>query len=159
MKNLPTLAQVAADPDILSDLPLETLDAIASTADEAKKTADTVKKVVTGLIEDRLAPGIAAAFAAKESDTGTVHLTRDGFDIEVNRPKKVEWSQPILAEIVAKIAAAGDRPEQYVKTTYAVEERSFTAWPDYLRDQFAPARTVKAGSATIKLSAAKSEAA
>lgn len=159
MTNLPTLSEVAADPGVIASLPLEVLDAISAQAEEAKKIADAARKAVIGVIESRLAPQITAAFLAKQADTGTVHVAAEGYEVEINRPKRVEWDQSGLQSVWDKIRAAGDDPGEYIKVSMTVDERAYTGWPTFLRSQFAEARTVKTGAVSIKLTPAKSEAA
>lgn len=159
MQNLPTLDQIAADPEIVVNLPMDALDALLSSADAAAKTSGAAKKAIIGHIETANAAEIALAFAGLAKDTGTVHVMVDGYELEVNRPKKVEWDQVALAATVAKIRDAGDDPSEYVKTTFTVDERAYQAWPSFIRSQFEPARTVKVGTPTLKLKPAQAEAA
>ena len=66
-------------------------------------------------------------------------------------PKRVEWDQAKLGEMVARIRAAGDDPAEYVETAFKVSERKYGAWPAAIRDGFEAARTVKPGKATFRL--------
>lgn len=157
--NLPTLAQIVDEPGILAGLGLAELQLILDNAAEAAKVPAAAAKAVKSHIDTSLAASIAAAYAAKGSDTGTVHVLRDGYDVEVNRPKKVDWDQAKLAAVVDKIRAGGDDVSEYVKVTYAVEEKKFTAWPSMIRAMFEPARTVAPGNPAIKLDVAKDVAA
>ncbi|MBF0185355.1 MAG: hypothetical protein HQM06_13365 [Magnetococcales bacterium] len=87
--------------------------------------------------------------------TGIVHFQDGLFEITADMPKKVEWDQGKLAGIVQTIREAGDDPAQYVETTLEVSERKYTAWPDNIRRVFEPARTLKPGRQTFKISPAK----
>jgi hypothetical protein len=71
--------------------------------------------------------------------------------ITADLPKKVEWDQVQLVDIVARIAAAGDNPDEYVECAYRVSETKFNAWASSLRSQFIPARTVKVGKPSFRL--------
>ena len=82
---------------------------------------------------------------------GTVHLDDDGCTVTCDVPKKPEWDQQKLAAVVHQISAAGDNPAEYVEISYTVAERKFTAWPEHIRQAFAPARVLKAGKATVSL--------
>ena len=82
---------------------------------------------------------------------GTVHLDDDGCTVTCDVPKKPEWDQQKLAAVVHQISAAGDNPAEYVEISYKVAERKFTAWPEHIRQAFAPARVLKAGKATVSL--------
>jgi hypothetical protein len=84
-------------------------------------------------------------------DTGIVHFQDGPVRITADLPKKVEWDQKRLAELVTRIAAAGDNPAEFVETAYRVSETKYQAWQESLRSQFTPARTVKVGKATYRL--------
>ncbi len=84
-------------------------------------------------------------------DTGIVHFDDGNVRVTADLPKKVEWDQKQLAELVARIAAAGDNPAEFVETTYRVSETKYQAWQESLRSQFTPARTVKVGKASYRL--------
>ena len=71
--------------------------------------------------------------------------------MEVTRAKKVEWSQEDLKTIRERIAAANDNPDDYIEVSLNVPERKFTAWPESIQSTFAPARTVKPGSVSVKV--------
>lgn len=88
---------------------------------------------------------------AAGKDTGTVHFDDGGVRVTADLPKKVEWDQARLAALVARIAAAGDNPAEFIETSYRVSETKYQAWQESLRSQFTPARTVKVGKATYRL--------
>ena len=88
---------------------------------------------------------------AANKDTGVVHFDDGNVRVTADLPKKVEWDQRQLAELVARIAAAGDNPAEFVETTYRVSETKYQAWQESLRSQFTPARTVKVGKASYRL--------
>ena len=66
-------------------------------------------------------------------------------------PKKVDWDQATLGQMVARIRAAGDDPAEYVETIFRVSERKYGAWPTAIREGFEAARTVKPGKPTFRL--------
>jgi hypothetical protein len=80
-----------------------------------------------------------------------VRVSDGGYDIVIDTPKKVEWSQDQLAAARSKIIDSGDDADEYVKVALSVDERAFTAWPSHIRAVFEPARTVKPGTRTVKL--------
>lgn len=88
---------------------------------------------------------------AANKDTGIVHFDDGNVRVTADLPKKVEWDQKQLAELVARITAAGDNPAEFVETTYRVSETKYQAWQESLRSQFTPARTVKVGKASYRL--------
>lgn len=88
---------------------------------------------------------------AMGKDTGVVHFDDGEVQITADLPKRVEWHQAKLADIVRRIAASGDDPAQFVEISYRVSETKFNAWPPSLRSAFVPARTVKTGKAKVTL--------
>lgn len=88
---------------------------------------------------------------AMGKDTGVVHFDDGQVQITADLPKRVEWHQAKLADIVRRIAASGDDPAQFVEISYRVSETKFNAWPPSLRSAFIPARTVKVGKAKFTL--------
>ena len=84
-------------------------------------------------------------------DTGVVHFDDGHVRITAELPKRVEWDQQRLAEIVGRIADGGENPAEYVEITYRISETKFNAWPAMLKESFAKARTVKPGKASYRL--------
>lgn len=156
-RNTPTVQDIAEDPGRLSGLPLAVLAQLTDEAKGLKVLADVASKAIGAEIENRFNDAIAFAYRNEGKDTGTVHVERDGFDIEAARTKKVEWDQAALAGLHSKITAQGDDPSEYLKVSYGVDERAYTAWPSHIRASFEPARTVRPGPLTIKLTPAKAE--
>lgn len=147
------------DSGVLAGLPLDAIDALLIECDAENKIISAAKRAIVACLEDRYAAQIAGAYDAQHKDFGTVHVFDGDFDIEVNTPKRTEWDQAALAAKAAEITAAGDDPSEYVKTTYSVDERAFTGWPAHIRAAFEPARTLKPGPRTFKVTRAKREAA
>lgn len=150
-QNFPSIDNIIGDPTQVAELDIETIAILIEDAKAASSRATTVSRLLQGEVETRYKDQIAAAYLAKGEDTGTVHLPVDGFDIEVGRSKKVEWSQEDLAQLRDQIKAANDNPDDYIEVSYAVPERKFTAWPESIQSKFADARTVKPGSVSIKI--------
>lgn len=96
-------------------------------------------------LELKYAQQAQALRLAQGKDTGVVHFDDGHVRITADLPKKVEWDQKQLADIVRRIAASGDNPTEYVETSYRVSEAKFNAWPETLKSAFIPARTVKPG--------------
>ena len=149
-RNLPSLSDIAAGTS-LAGLSIDALDALLSEAEMQNKMISAAKRAICSHIETTYIAHIAAALNAKGSDFGTVRISDGGYEIVVDTPKKVEWSQSALAEVAAEIAQGGDDPGEYLKTSLTVDERAYTAWPLAIRSVFEPARTVKPGSRTVKL--------
>ena len=91
-------------------------------------------------------------------DFGVVHLCDGPLRVTADLPKRVEWDQPRLTEIVRRIRALGEDPEEYVETAYRVSETKFNAWPESLKSAFTPARTLKPGKPSFRLALAEEEA-
>ena len=91
-------------------------------------------------------------------DVGTTHLTDGPLRIKFDLPKRVSWDQKQLGAIAERIVATGERVQDYMDVDLSVSESRFNNWPPALREQFAAARTVKAGKATYQLALASEEA-
>jgi hypothetical protein len=84
-------------------------------------------------------------------DTGVVHFDDGNVRITADLPKKVDWDQARLADIIRRIAESGDDPGEYVEITYRVSESKFNAWPETLKSAFIDARTVRTGKPSYRL--------
>lgn len=151
IRNLPTIRSIAADPGVLIGLPIDTLSALIEEAEAENKLVSAAKRAICAQVEKVHSLAISAAYQAQGKDFGTVRVSDGGFEVVVDTPKRVEWSQDVLLDIRAKIAASGDNPGEYIKTTLSVDERAYAAWPEHIRKTFEPARTVKPGPRTIKI--------
>lgn len=149
--NLPTLRSVATDAGVLKSLPLDAIEALLIECDAENKIVSAAKRAIVAHLEDLYGPQIASAYDAQQKDTGTVRVPDGAYEIVVDRPKRVEWDQAALADIRSKIQFSGDDPSEYIKITYAVEERAYSAWPAHIRSTFDPARTLKPGPVSVKL--------
>lgn len=105
--------------------------------------------------------GEQARTALRDSgrDFGVTHVADGPLRVSFDLPKRVSWDQKRLAEIAQRIAAAGERVEDYLDVELSVSESRYNNWPPALREQFAPARTVKAGKVSFRLALADGEAA
>jgi hypothetical protein len=99
------------------------------------------------------------ARAQSGKDLGTVHFGDGPLRITVDQPKRVSWDQAQLAAIAARIAASGERVEDYLDVEFSVSESRFNNWPIALRSQFEPARTVKPGKPSFRLTLGEQEVA
>ena len=57
----------------------------------------------------------------------------------------------MLAQSIETIKKMGEPIDQYVTTKYNVAETKWNAWPESLREIFAPARLVGTGRETFKI--------
>lgn len=99
--------------------------------------------------ELRYAAKASEALLADGRDTGTVHLPDGRFDVTVNRPKRVEWSQSELRK--ALDAMTPEDAKHYAKVEIKIDERKFAAAPPAVQALLSPARTVKVGKPTYSL--------
>jgi hypothetical protein len=103
--------------------------------------------------------GDQARAALRESgrDFGTAHLDDGTLHVKFELPKRATWDEKKLSQIAARIAAAGEKVEDYLDVRLSVSESRYTNWPPALQQQFAPARTVKPGKPSFGLSLAKED--
>lgn len=118
-----------------------------STLDMAKKALDWIETVIALRYEQR---AIAARGAAGK-DTGTVRFDDGPVTVVAELNKKIDWDQARLAKLVDRIRAGGENPGDYVEVSFKVAERAYAAWPASIRSEFEPARTVRTGRQTFKL--------
>jgi hypothetical protein len=105
-----------------------------------------------GALQRRYAEQVRAARAEVSKDFGVIRFRDGPVEVTVDTPKRVSWDQKQLAEMAKRIAASGDRVEDYLDLEFSVSESRFSNWPTTLREQFASARTVKPGKASYELS-------
>lgn len=92
-----------------------------------------------------------AALLASGRDFGVTHVADGDLRITYESPKKVTWDQPKLAAIASRIAANGEKVEDYLTVEFSVSESRWNGWPPVLKGQFAAARTVKSGKPSFRL--------
>lgn len=127
-----------------------------------KKRTDVLATVQTALdaidkdlmrildqIEALTAPIVKLRRDAEDKPYGVVNVEYQGVRIKHDQPKRVKWDETMLAEIVEKIKASSADPSEYVKISYKVEERKYSAWPTQIKEIFAPARTTELGTAKV----------
>ena len=148
--SLEATRRMATD-DVLA-LPAEHLALLQEDADTCLEAAKRARDWIEGIIAVRYGQRAIALRADQRKDSGTVRFVDGGVTVVADLPKRVEWDQDKLAAVVERIRAAGDNPAEYVEVTFKVAERAYAAWPGHIRDAFTPARTVRTGKATFKLS-------
>ena len=150
--NPPTADQILAIP--AGDLAQQSSDSLfqlkSSTA-ELLATAKSIAEHVDRALDLKYAERARQLRLAAGKDTGIVHFDDGQVRIAADLPKKVDWDQKMLSELIARIVAAGDNPAEFIETSYRVSETKYLAWQESLRSQFTPARTVKVGKATYRL--------
>ena len=135
----------------IAQLPAEHLALLQEDATGALDASKKTKDWIDGAIALRFADRAQALRREAGKDTGTVRFESDGVTVVADLPKRVDWDQALIAGVVERIRAGGDDPDQYVEIAIKVPERKYTAWPDHIRRQFEPARTVRTGKPSISL--------
>ncbi|MGE4043560.1 MAG: hypothetical protein AB7F35_01810 [Acetobacteraceae bacterium] len=115
--------------------------------DAAKRMQDWIEAAIALRYEQR---AIAARGIAGK-DTGTVRFDDGPITVVADLPKRVDWDQRQLADLVERIRAGGEDPGEYIEIAFKVAERAYAAWPERIRAAFEPARTVRTGRQTFKL--------
>ena len=146
------LSQVSAMPvtqlsESSPDLLQKALIAAMTEVTQAKKQLEHIEHA----IDMRYAQRAKSLRLAQGKDTGVVHFDDGNVRVTADLPKKVEWNQKQLHELILRIASSGDNPAEFIETSYRVSETKYQAWQESLRSQFNPARTVKVGKASYRL--------
>lgn len=144
--------QVLAMP--AGDLALQTSESLFQLKNDAADLQALAKAVVDHLdraLDLKYSKQAHALRLAAGKDTGVVHFDDGHVQVTADLPKKVEWDQKKLADLVCRMTANGDNPAEYVEISYRVSETKFNAWPETLKSAFAPARTLKTGKPGFRL--------
>lgn len=144
--------QVLAMP--AGDLALQTSESLFQLKNDAADLQALAKAVVDHLdraLDLKYSKQAHAMRLAAGKDTGVVHFDDGHVQVTADLPKKVEWDQKKLADLVRRMTANGDNPAEYVEISYRVSETKFNAWPETLKSAFAPARTLKTGKPGFRL--------
>jgi hypothetical protein len=150
--NRPTLEAVRHRPiGEVINLPADHLallqEEVRSTLDMAKRAVDWIE----GAIALRYEQQAVALRGQQGKDTGTVRFDDGCVTVVAELNKKVDWDQRQLADLIERIRAGGENPGDYVEVSFKVAERAYAAWPERIRTVFEPARTVRTGRQTFKL--------
>jgi hypothetical protein len=136
----------------LAALPAEQKAEISRNLDQAMGWLKRARAKFDAALENAYGERIKDERASIGKDFGTVHIHDGALHVAADTPKRVSWDQQQLAEIAKRIAESGERVEDYIDIEYSVPESRFNALPPAWRDGFAPARTVKHGKQSFKLS-------
>jgi len=147
-----TPEQIIATPaGELADLASTDLFELRNRASEILTAAKKLDEHVDRALELRYGGQAHNFRLARGKDTGVIHFDDGPVRVTADLPKKVEWDQTQLAEIVRRIREGGEDPAEYVEIEYRVSETKFKAWPETLRRVFVPARTLKTGKPGFRL--------
>lgn len=131
--------------------PSEALFALKTHGADLQSTAKAFTDHIERALEFKYAERARQLRLDAGKDTGVVHFDDGPVRITADLPKKVDWNQTQMADLVRRIAANGDKPSEYVEISYRVSETKFNAWPESLKSAFAPARTLKTGRPDFRL--------
>jgi hypothetical protein len=134
----------------LAELPVELLASVQNELDHSARQLKAANARFNTALEIRYAARAEEARREAGKDTGTVRLADGDVTIVADLPKKIEWDQAQLTALVARIRSGGEDPAEYVSTRLEVAERAFAAWPESIRQLFAPARTVRTGKPSFR---------
>ena len=147
-----TFDQIMATPvSEISALDGATLYELRMQASDFLNAAKAVNEQIEKALESKYAERAQKLRLAAGKDTGVTHFDDGQVRVTADLPKRVEWDQSKLSDIVQRIVDAGDDPSQYVEINFRVAETKYNAWPQVLRDQFAAARTLKTGKPSFRL--------
>jgi hypothetical protein len=90
-------------------------------------------------------------------NSGTIHFTDGDYKITSVLPKKIEWDQERLKDVVIAIKQHGENPDEYVESSYRVSETKYTAWPEHIKNIFRPARLFKVGKESFVITTSSKE--
>lgn len=135
----------------LAGLPSAELARLQREATAGLQKAKAIAAWLDGALSIRYKERARQARAEAEKDAGTVRFEDNGVTVVADLPKKVEWDQHELSDLVERIKAEGEDPLDYVEVSLRVSERKYTAWPPHIARLFQPARTVRTGKETFEL--------
>ncbi|SNT22037.1 hypothetical protein [Antarctobacter heliothermus] len=135
----------------IAQLPVELLAILQRDVDERLKRDKAAKARFDAGLAVRYATRAAEERQISGRDTGTVRFDDGDCTVVADLPKRVDWDQDRLADMVARIREAGDDPAEYVDLDYKVPERKYAAWPEAIRQGFEPARTVRPGTLKVEI--------
>jgi hypothetical protein len=151
--NRPTLESMRHLPiGEVINLPAEHLALLQAEARDALEAAKRLQDWIEAAIRLRYEQRAIAARGTAGKDTGTVRFDDGDVTVIADLPKRVDWDQRRLAALVEQIRASGEEPGEYIEVSFNVPERAYAAWPERIRTVFEPARTVRTGRQTFKLS-------
>ena len=135
----------------LSQLPANQLVEVYNNLDQLTAWVKQTRTKLDAALEQRYGDACRSVLRDSGRDFGVAHIHDEGIKVTLDLPKRVHWDQPLLQEIVEHLAASGERVEDYIDVELSVSESRYKAWPSKIQDEFAPARTVKPGKVSIKL--------
>ena len=142
--------------DIIQMKPLILLTLLRQAEDDLRR-AKMVKDWLQGILSQKYEEEAQAMRQQLGRDTGTVRIEDDGYAIVSDLPKKIEWDQEKLSQIIEKLLSEGWNIQQLAKREFKVSERQFNELPSGVRGQLEEARTIKVGKQTFKIEEPKQQ--
>ena len=141
----------------LASLPPAQKQEISRNLDEALDWIKKARAKFDAALDAAYGERARAARLDAGKDFGVIHLNDGPLRVTVDQPKRASWDQEQLAAIARRIAASGERVEDYLDIEFSVSESRFSNWPPALRAQFEAARTVKPGKPSFRLALTSEE--
>lgn len=135
----------------LAALPADELARLQKEADDSLRKAKLTVAWLDGALTKKYADRAREARADDDKDFGVARFRDGDVTVIAELPKRVEWDQHELGQLVERIKAEGEDPRDYVEVSLKVSERKYAAWPPHIRKVFEPARTVRTGKELFQL--------
>lgn len=127
---------------------------LAQLLEEAKFKLDNYKLLherLQGVVNFKYQDTFNQNRVDQQKESGILRIEDDGYVVSQDITRKADWDKKKLNDIIEKIKSQGDDPAEYVDVIYKISEHKFKSWPNFIRKVFEPARTVKTGKPTYKL--------
>ena len=139
----------------ISQLDISQLKALRDEASDIYLKAKASRECLDAALDQKYKAKAKTLRSNQGKDSGVVQFQDRNITIVTDLPKKIQWDQSYLKNMAAKIADNGEDPSEFIDISYKVPERKYSAWPDFLKKQFEPARTLKFGKPTYQLKEVK----
>lgn len=124
---------------------------LAYQLDQAAERLKQVRAKFDASLEHAYGDRLRSARSEAGHDAGIVHILDGDVRVSVDQSMHVCWDQAHLGTVARRIAAAGERVEDFIDVAYSISESRFHHWPPPLRAQFEVARTVELGTPSYRL--------
>lgn len=128
---------------------------LAYQLEQAAEWLQQVRAKFDASLEHAYGDRLRSARSDAGNDVGIVHILDGDLRVSVDQSTRVCWDQAHLGTIARRIAAAGERVEDFIDVAYSISESRFHQWPPSLRAQFEVARTVETGTSSYRLTPAE----
>ncbi|CAJ3062326.1 Uncharacterised protein [Burkholderia pseudomallei] len=135
----------------MTALPDQQLQELDVSLTELATWAKQMRERLNAALEQRFGDAARTALRDSGRDFGTIHISDGALRVTLEQRKLVTWDQQRLSDIAERIAASGERVQDYLDIEFSVSESRFNNWPPALRAQFEAARTVKPGKPSFRL--------